>query len=132
MIENVIEKLNKQFPYLYFSKNGFWCARDNGDGSKRDGTFIDSNKMISIHTEAFQIISSGEDTQSEFFHELQRLNRESEKAFKSPDKFFFCTRCSKTYPIEKYAAFHFAGMYCKECYNNDPELQDLIRNEDYN
>lgn len=131
-MEKIIEKLNQQFPYLFFSKNGFWCARDNGNGGKRDGTYIDTNKMPSLHPEVFEKISNGKDSQSEFFHDLQRLNAENEKAFKDPQNFFFCTRCSKTYPQEQYGAFYFASEYCKECYNGDIELQDRIKNEDYN
>lgn len=68
-IEKIIEKLNQQFLYLFFSKNGLWCARDNGNGSKRDGAYIDTNMIPDLHNEVFEKISNGEDTQSEFFHD---------------------------------------------------------------
>ena len=54
------------------------------------------------------------------------VNREVDKIIAEPDKYFWCTKCSKVHPIDNLKDNVFSGYYCKDCYNNNPEVQRLI------
>lgn len=54
-------------------------------------------------------------------------NREVGRIIAEPDKYFWCTRCGKVHPIEDYKSSVFAGYYCKDCYNNNEDIQEVVR-----
>lgn len=54
-------------------------------------------------------------------------NTQAGKIIAEPDKYFWCTKCGKIHPIDDYKASVFAGYYCKDCYNNNKDIQEAIR-----
>lgn len=54
-------------------------------------------------------------------------NQEAGKIIAEPDKYFWCTKCGKVHPIENFQGSVFAGHYCKDCYNNNKDIQEAIR-----
>lgn len=54
-------------------------------------------------------------------------NVQAGKIIAEPDKYFWCTKCGKVHPIDDYKASVFAGYYCKDCYNNNKDIQEIVR-----
>lgn len=54
-------------------------------------------------------------------------NVQAGKIIAEPDKYFWCTKCGKIHPIEDYQDSVFAGYYCKDCYNNNKDIQEIVR-----
>lgn len=55
------------------------------------------------------------------------VNTQAGRIIAEPDKYFWCTKCGKVQPIENTAGQVFAGYYCKDCYNNNKDIQDIVR-----
>jgi hypothetical protein len=60
------------------------------------------------------------------------VNAQAGKIIAEPDKFFWCTNCGKVHPIENFQDSVFAGHYCKDCYNNNKDIQDVVKQSKQN
>lgn len=54
-------------------------------------------------------------------------NVQAGRIIAEPDKYFWCTKCGKVHPIDDYKASVFAGYYCKDCYTNNKDIQEIVR-----
>lgn len=59
-------------------------------------------------------------------------NVQAGKIIAEPDKYFWCTECGKIHPIEDYKDSVFAGYYCKDCYNNNKDIQEIVKKSKQN